>query len=360
MDRSKIVRNSNIELLRIIAMLFIVMGHFVDQSNFNLYDESVNSMIISFLSMGACIGTNLFLIIGVWFMVDQLFMAKKVIKLYSQLLFTTVVITTAMIVVNVKTSLKDVLRGYFPFFGRALWFVSAYITLYFFSPFLRRFLEMERNKQKLFCVLSFIMVCVVSTLPDEQEGYLVNSLWFMFVFIWTGYIKHRDIIEKIQNWRVSKFIPVLGGSAYILLIIIYYMGRTHDSSITNIGLRLSYQYLMDIKTIPNFLIALSFFLWSVTGKERHNGSINKIAARSLEVYLVHQVPAFISFLWFTVFACDRFRNYDYSFIYVIFVGLAVYIGTSIIDVFREHIENKWINTKIVVSLQSKVDNFYEL
>lgn len=74
-------RNTNIELVRIIAMLFIIMGHFVGQTNFNQDSSSVNGILITLLSCGARIFTNVFLIIGVWFMVDSRFGAKKILKL---------------------------------------------------------------------------------------------------------------------------------------------------------------------------------------------------------------------------------------------------------------------------------------
>ena len=59
------------------------MGHFVGQTNFNQDSTSVNGILITLLSCGARIFTNVFLIIGVWFMVDSRFGAKKILRIDS-------------------------------------------------------------------------------------------------------------------------------------------------------------------------------------------------------------------------------------------------------------------------------------
>lgn len=61
MENNKI-RNSNVELARIIAMFFIIMGHFVSQTCFNQYINNLNSYLIALLSLGARIATNLFMV----------------------------------------------------------------------------------------------------------------------------------------------------------------------------------------------------------------------------------------------------------------------------------------------------------
>ena len=81
----KKVRNSNIELLRIFSMLFIIMGHLVDQTSFLSKEMTLDNAFITFEGMGARIATNIFLIISVWFLVDDVVGASKaVLRIYKE------------------------------------------------------------------------------------------------------------------------------------------------------------------------------------------------------------------------------------------------------------------------------------
>lgn len=59
------IRNSNIELLRIVAMFFIVAGHFITQSGNVVYSFCVNDYILILLDPASRIAVNVFLIVGV-------------------------------------------------------------------------------------------------------------------------------------------------------------------------------------------------------------------------------------------------------------------------------------------------------
>ena len=114
-------RNSNIELLRIISMFFIVAGHFIAQSGNILYAFCLNDYFLVFLGSAARIAVNIFLIIGVWFMVDSNFSVDRIIKLYIQVITYSWPITVAMLFFNREyVSMKDFARGFLPFFGRGL------------------------------------------------------------------------------------------------------------------------------------------------------------------------------------------------------------------------------------------------
>lgn len=78
---SKNGRQSNIELLRVIAMLLIVAGHYVGQSKImNAFTPwSFNQCFALFIGSAARIAVNVFIIISAWFLVDSKFSSKKVI-----------------------------------------------------------------------------------------------------------------------------------------------------------------------------------------------------------------------------------------------------------------------------------------
>lgn len=71
-------RDANIELLRIVSMILIIAGHLVEQNN---VIEKINGIsLFTALLLGSAyrIAVNIFLLIGVWFMVNKEFSARRI------------------------------------------------------------------------------------------------------------------------------------------------------------------------------------------------------------------------------------------------------------------------------------------
>lgn len=355
-------RNTNIELVRIIAMLFIIMGHFVGQTNFNQDSTSVNGILITLLSCGARIFTNVFLIIGVWFMVDSRFGAKKILKLWSNVFFYSFILTTLMLVLKVPVSMKDIGRGYLPFLGRGLWFASAYITLMFAAPFLNFVFNLKRRQQEVLILISFFTICIVSTIPDSQEGsYIADSLWFWFVYIFVGYYKKEIYSKKFDNLRKFKYLSfLLACLIYVCLCFGSLLGglKNGTNGLFHAIQMISVQYINNIRTLPNILCAFLIFNFAILCKEHSVKLIQKAAISAFSVYIVHQVPAFFMFLWINIYKADSFKSEKWSFVYMIFVALSLYIGVSVLDILRRFLEKGWCECRLCKAICEKIDNVY--
>ena len=143
------LRNSNIELLRIISMLLIIAYH-ATRNGFAKADQPLvvySSGVI--LGSWGLLGVDLFLIISAWFLTSQNFRLYKVISIVFQT-FTWVLgysilyivfdcfylhrgITGAVIDCFIKS-----LEGIFqPFWCEFYWFIATYFFMLLLSPFLR-------------------------------------------------------------------------------------------------------------------------------------------------------------------------------------------------------------------------------
>ena len=80
-------REANVELLRIIAMLFNIMGHMVGQAGIWPTLSGASGIVTGILSSGSRIGVNIFLIISLWFIVDEgiVFKCKDVLRIHYSL-----------------------------------------------------------------------------------------------------------------------------------------------------------------------------------------------------------------------------------------------------------------------------------
>lgn len=362
MNKNKLQRNANIELLRIISMLFIVMFHFNVQSEFNNYSFSVNSILISLLGFGGAICVNIFLIIGTWFMIDSHFDGKRVIKLWSNVFFYSFLLTSLIILIGVDVSMKDIIRGYLPFIGRALWFASAYITLIFIAPFLNYVFDLTRQKQLLLLGILFFSLCLLSTVTNSVGHYLINSIWCWFVYLCVGFYKkeiYEKKREKLQKYKgLSLFI---GTIIYISLVLILHFATVKSDTIkiANALISLTRKYLYDIKTLPNILCAFLICNFVFLCNEKSVKIIGKISKSPFSVYIVHQVPVFFMYLWTDLYRANSFKDKSNSVLYLIFVAVSLYICVSIIDVLRRIIEKKWVDSRLFTFLSDGFNNLYK-
>lgn len=84
-------RSSNLEILRIVAMLIIIAHHYVVNSGIvQLYDYSnitANMIFLQFFGFGGKMAINIFVLISSYFMCQYKLTWKKVLKLYLEVKF---------------------------------------------------------------------------------------------------------------------------------------------------------------------------------------------------------------------------------------------------------------------------------
>lgn len=129
-------RQSNFELLRIIAMLLIVAGHFYYQTSDH---HQEGGFLIILLSSGSRVAVNLFLMIGVWFMVDKKIESRRLFKIWNTVWFWSVLLTMAVVLLGVKVSFYNCITAFSPVLFYKLWFASVYFVLLLLSPLLEIF-----------------------------------------------------------------------------------------------------------------------------------------------------------------------------------------------------------------------------
>jgi len=84
-------RNSNMEILRIAAMVLIVMHHYA----FHGFDTTAlplmrDRFIVDWFNVGGKLGVNIFVLISAWFMCESTFTLRKLLKLEGEIWFYSV------------------------------------------------------------------------------------------------------------------------------------------------------------------------------------------------------------------------------------------------------------------------------
>lgn len=350
---AKSQRNSDVELLRIISIFAIVFGHFIGESGSYVLNGSVNDFFLVFLGSGGRIAVNIFLLIGVWYMVDSKFRAERVLKLYLQVFFYCYLVTIIMLFVRSDFDTKSVIRAFFPLTLRPLWFASAYITLMLFKPFLDKILQWEKRRLILFIGMLFVFVSFICTISEEM-GYVIDTVWFGIVYLFVGIIKKYPIRSKTK----IQFL-IIGMGGYLVLTAARYYSRLNiNSGISGIIDKYSTQYIQDIKSLPNFIIAFCIFYWVINLRERHSKIINFMSVSTFSVYIIHQVPVFYPFLWANIFMAEKWLP-EHSVIYVLIVTVIVFTACSLIDIpRRKFFEPAVSKSKPFKWAEKKINNIF--
>ena len=159
LPQAKKVRNTSIELLRIIAMVMIIFHHFAVHGGFTFEeaDVSISHFWYYFIQMGGKIGVNIFVMISGFFLVEskdkQVFNFKRILKFWGQVFFYSVLLTIIAWITSIgEVGIKELIKMMFPLTFGTWWFASTYFVLYLIHPFLNRFLHsINKLQTAAFC-----------------------------------------------------------------------------------------------------------------------------------------------------------------------------------------------------------------
>lgn len=158
-------RNSNIELLRILSMIMIILGHCNIYGNYDIANMNhfFNKFVIGNTYLGN-LGVIIFVITTGYFMIQKEIRTKKVILFELQVLFYSVGIYILFCVIGISNfNFKEMIKCFFPIITKQYWFFSVYIIFYLFIPYINKFiLNLNRKDLNRYILMMIIAVCLLS------------------------------------------------------------------------------------------------------------------------------------------------------------------------------------------------------
>lgn len=284
-------RNSNIELLRIICICFVIVQHFCENSalggfSYAMQSGIINLVILRFVYSTARVAVNVFLIISGYFMIN---MNKRVIGkplvLYIQMICYNVLLYMIDVLINGGGTVKHLLKI---IIIPQNYYVMLYITLYCISPFANKMVSTLTKKQyKNLLFVLFVLFGVYSTgintllqvlgetnivgaytvsLTGTERGFSIVG--FAFMYFIGGYIKLHGLSMKLQ----TKILCLISSVVITTLISV---------GIPNIsGVMMNYD---SIFIIVQATLLFSIFL-DINIKSK---AVNFIAKSTFGVFLLH-------------------------------------------------------------------------
>jgi surface polysaccharide O-acyltransferase-like enzyme len=358
-------RQSNFELLRIVAMLGVVLGHMFTEGHLLSHAEGGALAASVVLGCGARVSVNLFVLAGCWFLVDAtrpgagaFAPGRRWWRLHFTVLCWTAPLTVAALALGARAETKDVVRGFLPYFGRPLWFASAWMSLLLAVPFLRKALEWDGRKLGGAVAVGGMVIVLNSTLADFREGYLTDTCWFLYMYLFVGWARLHapGWAKRVPGWAM-----LLGGMAlYAAMAGPEWWARANDTGATKAAAKAVHKvaewYLADIKSAPNFLCALGFFGFFAKMDIGSVRWINAVARPAFAVYVAHQTPAFWPVLWKKIAGCPGWWGRPWAPLAAVGVALAIYAAVGIVESLRlRWVELPWTRSGLFRRLAGAVD-----
>lgn len=337
----KAQRQSNIELLRILTMLGVIILHYNNPSIGGgiRYASGLNLQILYFLESVFICAVNLFVLITGYFMIktNKRNLMKPLELIIQVIVFNWGFYFLRIVLAKEVFSFHQLIEKTIP----VNWFVILYVAVYFISPFINLLMEKLNENQMLdkFVLIIFLLFSVYPTLVDlfqEIKGYEYNGLSSIGAYgSQYGYsIVNFVLMYIIGAWiRIKEKTNKKHDLLYLLITVLLIMGWANINDIIGYGLeRSAWEYcnpLVILAAVQLFMIFKSMDLGS-------NRLINEMSKATFTVFLLHNL--FLQYINVKNFVEG---NTLVMIMHVIFSALGIYIVCWLVYEIYEHCV-RWI------------------
>lgn len=288
-------RMANLEVLRCVAMMMVVVLHYLGKGGMlpDLTAPLSALDTLAWLLEAFCIvAVNVYMMISGYFLCESSFKLSRLLTLWLQLEFYSVGIgllaVVAGIVPTAEVSTHYYLTLLFPVTMGHYWFLTAYLFLYVLLPLLGRGLRLLTKEQfRVALVLLLLTFCLLkSVLPFrlEEDGKGYDCIWYLCVFCTAAYLRRFGIpfLQKKSRALLLYLIGVFGTFGEAMLLHLFYL----KTGSLELILKIPYEY----NHIFPFLASVGLFgLFLDSDVKGKIGTVAvKIAPYTLGVYLLHE------------------------------------------------------------------------
>lgn len=334
-------RMANLELLRCVAMMMVVVLHYLGKSQLlpELTGESLGAqgMAAWLLESFSVVAVNVYMFISGYFLCTSSFKLSRLLKLWLQVWLYSVgfgligMMTGVMTEISVDTHFFLTLL--FPVWMEHYWFMTAYIFLYLLLPFigiaLRHMTKQQLRSTVIMLLIVFSVIKSVLPLRLEMDAKGYDCIWYLCVFAVAAYVRRFGIpaLEKKGRGILLYVVCVLlifGGTMALRMVFLKTgsLGRMT-------GMCMEYNHILPL------LAALGLFyaFLKLDFKGKIADVIVKIAPYTLGVYLLHENLG-LRYTWQRWFGADKVSGVLSLLLHTILAVVAVFAVGILVDMLR--------------------------
>lgn len=349
-------RQANFELLRIIAMMMVIVLHYIIKGNMAVKLSADGSVMnhIWWLIDGFCnVAVNVYVLISGYFLVEAKWRVSKLVKLVCQVLFYSILAGLLMYALGDMLELPYISSAYsaaatdggynlttwlnvlLPIEYEHYWFATAYVVMYMLSPVLA--IAVKQMEQKQLGTVIIALLCFFC-LPKSINPYLIPTDsygydfgWFICLFLIAGYIrlygiKLLDTKKKCVLLYVASVCVNFGICALCGAIcrktgkLEYYMDMTY-----------AYNYFLVLISSVALFYAFTY-IRIPEGKTAD--AVCRIAPLTFGVYLLHENVG-IRLIWPYLLGSNKMTNPAAEILHMIFSVAVVFTAGCLVDCVRK-------------------------
>lgn len=347
------VRDSGVELLRIILMLQVIYLHVSAYGKFGSINLELGGLhALSYWvhqTLSRC-PVYVFVLISGYFSVTSKATMKtiwpKAKTVYLSAIFYSLTITLLILVTGIaNVGELDVIKSFFPLTSRTWYFISAYLLVFVLSPVINLALtKLSKEDYRILLIVLFFLFSIwqiAANVEPLKQVISVNSVieatkgrglyGFMFMYIIGGYVRLHVKPEEKPAW---KYLALYVGLALLDIAIVY--------AVKGVPVLENYRKIVNFNNAPIAIlqgVCLLLFFRTVHFKSKF---INKVSSHNLGVYMIHEHWLMRGVLWNKIFAATQnpaFYASPFHLVKIYGIILVIYVVCIVIDMCRELIFN---------------------
>lgn len=335
-------RLSNIEFLRLLAMLYVLIVH-ADFGTFGaptVDDFAVRPVGVFVQFWFECFAiccVDVFVLISGWFGIR--FSLNKLWTFLFQVVFFSLGLFLLAVAITPEKSLTlEGVKSIFLFNGSDYWFIKAYLILMVLAPMLNAFCDYaSRRELRTILIAYFIILMIYGWLEPASVHFTMNgctALSFVGLYLLGRYLKmHRPKLTN-YNRRIYAVVYVVACLVMFFMCLLFLsqgVRVTLDSRLLNYG--------SPLVILSAVALLLFFSKWTFANKV-----VNQAAKSCLAVYLLH-----CNYFVFPIYKDLTLKAHQLGWGVVVLFVLAVFVLAIMVDRLRivmwDVISNKWVHAK---------------
>lgn len=346
----------------IIAMHYMTKGMELPKLS---ADSSLHNIVFRLIFAFCASSVNAYVLISGYFAIDSKWHIGKVIYLWAEVLFYSILIPVILNIFGVadigsmELSVKQ--QIFLPISYEHYWFATAYVMLYLFSPVLSSAIKNLDKKQLGTVIAALVTVFCgfksVNPYLIPWDKYGDDVIWFMILYLIAGYMRQYGVPFITKNSDVKRMPNDADSAAasgcadisgrdttvsgrrglcvYIIFSILTFLIAYAASYIVRATGKL--EYYMDMTLCYNYITVLiasiGLFCAFNSMKLRSSRFINRIAGYTFGVYLLHENIT-LRTLWPKLLGIDRVNGQWYQVLHMLLCIVIVFIAGMVSDAVR--------------------------
>lgn len=325
---TSINRDSNMELLRIVAMAMIIFSHFIvfgiwnGTETLSQQDVTIDTYFQVFASAFMVVGVNLFVLISGYYGIRLRW--RNLIAFCAMCIFYNIASYATDIIITGNFSMKGIIKCFL--ISKTInWFFRAYFILMLLSPILNKAIEsFNLRVLRHSIIILFIINCVSGFFLKNanESGYTAWQL--VFIYMLGNYVKREKWMNKPHKWMyMSAYITL----SCILGIIGISMLKYCDTTLV---------WLLRYNNPIIVLSSLSLFLY-FRGIKVQSKVINSVANTVVVALFIQQIVDF----WIYPYTIEVYKQYGSSpqlFLTILLLSTSIFILAYFVEHIRKIVE----------------------